>query len=347
MTGLKDIFDQTAAVTFLAGAYKAQRLPHGLIFAGPEGVGKWTTALALAGVVLCPHATMDRAGGWPVACGKCDSCRAMTNEAHPDFHYVHRQLILSLKPNHKATELAIDVVREYLIKPANLKTKLGHGKVFVIEQAEYMSHEAQNALLKTLEEPQGQTLIILLTDKPTELLPTIHSRCQMVRFGGLAHERIVRELIGRGVESSIADDAARLAEGSLGIALKWSQEGVIEHARQLIRQLGDILDSGRPDALKLQGLINNAVKEYADRQTSENKQISRTQAQREAMLIYLNLIALVLRQRLRQTSDAQMLEYYCSCIDGVVRAEDYLESNVAGSLVLQQLGVCLEGQFAS
>src|SRR6185295_1770830 len=94
----------------------------------------------------------------------------------------------------KGINLSIDVIRPELIEPAGRKAVMGRGKVFVIEQADLMTAQSQNALLKTLEEPAGRTLIILLTDQPGGLLPTIRSRCQTVRFAPLDAKVVEREL---------------------------------------------------------------------------------------------------------------------------------------------------------
>src|SRR5204863_7508786 len=132
--------------------------------------------------------------------------------SHPDYHVVYRQLGRIEKETVKARDLSIDVVRQYLIGPAGMKTAMNRGKVFLVEEAELMNPFAQNALLKTLEEPYGRTLTILLTDHPAALLPTIRSRCQTVRFAALPEAVVRRELEGRGIDRKLASDAARLAD---------------------------------------------------------------------------------------------------------------------------------------
>jgi hypothetical protein len=101
------------------------------------------------------------------------------------------------------------------------------GKAFIVEEAELMNAAAQNALLKTLEEPYGRTLIILLTDQPNSLLQTIRSRCQMVRFASLDRSLVERELIARKIDPAMARDAAIIAEGSLGLSLRYIEDDII------------------------------------------------------------------------------------------------------------------------
>src|SRR5690349_17909538 len=172
----QSILGQTDAVEFLRAAYESNHLPHGLVFAGPAGVGKATTARALAALFLChqPKGTTP--------CAKCDSCRLISADTHPDLTVIYRQLIRLEKEESKAKELTAPVIRQYLIDRANLTPALNHGRVFIVEEAELMNATAQNTLLKTLEEPFGKTLIILLSDQPESLLPTIRSRTQLVRF---------------------------------------------------------------------------------------------------------------------------------------------------------------------
>jgi DNA polymerase-3 subunit delta' len=273
VTTLHDIFGQDDAITTILRAYKADRLPHGLIFAGPAGVGKATTARALATLFLCEHPKHDK------PCDKCESCILMEAGNHPDFHVVYRQLIRLEKETSKASLLPVDVIRDYLVAPAGRKPMMNRGKVFVVEEAELMNAAAQNALLKTLEEPYGRTLIILLTDQPHALLPTIRSRAQTVRFGPLETKVVQGELEKRGVSKPVAAEAARLAEGSLGVALRWVEDEVVESASQLNKQIDAVL-AGRAPA-DLADWFKRAADAYAEKQLKRDKLASKDQATRE------------------------------------------------------------------
>ncbi len=161
MTRFKDIFGQDNAIEAIRSAYLSNRLPHGMIFAGPVGVGKATTAAALGALFLCGNPKNDS------PCGKCESCQALEHGIHPDFHVITKELIRQHDKTGKSKgiELSIHVIRPELLDKAALTPTMNRGKVFVIEQAELMNPAAQNAMLKTLEEPPGRTLIILLTDR--------------------------------------------------------------------------------------------------------------------------------------------------------------------------------------
>src|SRR5439155_10759505 len=236
MTTLQDIFGQTEALEALLRAYRNDHLPHAMIFAGRIGVGKATAARGLASLFLCETPRSDK------PCGTCKSCVLMDAGNHPDFHTVYRQLIRLEKTEAKARDLTIDVIRDYLVGPANRTPVMGRGKVFVVEEADLMNPSAQNALLKTLEEPTKRTLLILITDQPDCLLPTIRSRCQIVRFASLDPKLVARELERCKIDKKTAADAAALAEGSLGLALRWIQDGVIAVARELIGHVDALLD---------------------------------------------------------------------------------------------------------
>jgi DNA polymerase III delta' subunit len=366
MVSLDDIFDQPQAVEFLRGAWQAGRLPHGLLFAGPRGVGKATTAGAMAALFLC------RAPAGARACDACESCRLVAAGNHPDYHVVHRQLVRFIRKEAKGAALAVDVVRQFLIEPSNRTAMMGHGRTFIIEEAHTMSAEAQNALLKTLEEPVGPTLVILVTDQPDSLLPTIRSRCQFVRFGALSERRVVEQLQRRGVERPLASAAARFAEGSLGTALEWIEDGVIAQAQALEERIDELL-SGRlrsdpadwfkaaADAFFEQREAREKAQRQKDRQrriaseapaedeaeeeTDEPKDSTKLQVTREVLARYLRIASLVLRQRLAGRDDDSGRLAVCQAIEAIAQAERYLDANVTVSLIFQELAVTLEDLF--
>ena len=331
-----DIFGQDAAIESIKRAYVADRLPHGLIFSGPAGVGKATTARALAALFLCERP------GKTTPCGTCDSCRAFNANAHPDYHLITKELIRfhDKTGKSKGIDLSIHVLRPELIEPAGRKAVMGRGKVFVIEQADVMNPQAQNALLKTLEEPAGRTIIILLSDQPGALLPTIRSRTQMVRFSSLPQDTVRQQLLKRGIESGTAAMATQLAGGSLGMALKWIEDGVVGPAQELSKQVDDAM-SGKPPA-DLPGLLKQAAESYAAKQLERDELASKDQAVREGLELYLLVAGESLRNRLPRDGDPGELERACLAIDAIFRAQSYLNANVNTSLVLQQLALSLE-----
>jgi DNA polymerase-3 subunit delta' len=340
MLQLSDIFGQDDAISWIRKALAADHLPHGLIFAGPVGVGKATTAAALGALFLCENPKNNQ---W---CGKCESCRVMAAGNHPDFHVITKELIRyhDKTGKSKGIELSIHVVRPELIEPAARKANMGRGKVFVVEQAELMNPQAQNALLKTLEEPAGRTLIILLTDQPNALLQTIRSRCQIVRFAALDQELVRTELQKRGLNKAQATNAAKYADGSLGVALKWHEEGVVDAANELVEMLQSI-ESGKP-ATDIPAWFKKSADAYAEKQLERDELASKDQATREGLGVYLRIASQHFREQLAEEIDSEELERRCAAIDAIIRAEEYLDANVNIPLIFQQLAIALEMGFS-
>lgn len=305
-------------------------MPHGLIFAGPTGVGKAATAKALATWFLCEH---PLAGD---ACGKCPSCHLVEAGTHPDYHLIFRQLVRLQKKDSKARDLSIDVIRLHLLEPASRKAMQGRGKVFVIEEAETMTRDAANAILKTLEEPQGRTLIILLTDQPHSLLPTIRSRCQMIRFSALADELIVNRLAAKGIDAQTATLAAHMAQGSLGLALRWIEDGIVANARPLYDRLAAIV-AGR-DADGLPQFLAEGAARQVEKEEERDSNISKDQAMREAVVLHLTIAADYLRGQLAQPLDPATKLRICRMIDDIAQAQTYIQGNVNVNLVLEYIG---------
>ncbi|MCZ6827961.1 MAG: DNA polymerase III subunit delta' [Gammaproteobacteria bacterium] len=161
-------FWQESVWAQLTGAWEQQRMPHGLLLAGPAGLGKPRFARRLAGFVMCRD---DGPAHRP--CGQCKNCSMMAAGSHPDFRWVS-------VPEDRKT-IGIDQVRE-VVNWMRLTSFMAGYKVVVIDDADLVTREAANSLLKTLEEPAGASLLMLISKRPHGLLATIRSRCQLVRF---------------------------------------------------------------------------------------------------------------------------------------------------------------------
>jgi DNA polymerase III delta' subunit len=335
MLTFENILGQDRAIQTLLQAWSIDRLPHGLIFAGPPGVGKATTASALATLFLCEKPGKDR------PCGKCASCRAFVSSSHPDYHVITKELVrvYDKSGTSKATTLSINVIRPELIQAAAQKPTMGRGKVFLIEEAELTQAAAQNAMLKTLEEPAGRTLIILLTDQPESLLTTIRSRCQTVRFASLDPKIVAKELQRRDIDASTAATAAELSQGSIGLALRWIEDGVIPPAQKLAEDMDRYLAGhGAADISDRLKAIGEA---YAEKQLERDEFSSKDNATRTGVAMYLSLAAQRLRIRMQQSNDPALLDRACAAIDAMFQTEIYLGANVNIPVALQQLAATL------
>jgi DNA polymerase-3 subunit delta' len=255
------VIGQRRVKVTLLSARRSGRLPHAYLFYGPEGVGKDAAALELARVLQCER-------GGEEACGQWSSCARMVSLQHPDVHLiiplprgsqekdddeplakltdgevrtVQEQLRLKGADAYhriqipRANVIKVNSIRE-IRRESSLSTSEGRMRVFIISGADEMNDAAANTLLKTLEEPPGNTMFILTTSRREALLPTILSRCQNVRFDPLSEEEIQAALAARGgVDEARASLLARLAGGSYMHALELLESDLME-------QRADVLD---------------------------------------------------------------------------------------------------------
>lgn len=211
-----DPLPQTRALEALARQVAAGEVPHAWLLLGPAGSGKRPTAVAMGAALNCP----EQPG---IGCGECSACLRVQRRRFPDVHHIVPE----------GPIIAVDVVRETIVPEAARSPFEGRVKVFVIEEAERMNPAAQNALLKTLEEPQPDTVFILISDDEDEILETIRSRCRIVRLDAIPEARIVELLSRQGVAAEAALVAARVAEGDLEYALELVGDGSAGQRRQV------------------------------------------------------------------------------------------------------------------
>ncbi len=249
----KDIVGHERMVALLSRAAARATLPPSLLFAGPSGIGKRRLALALAETLNCqqPSRRADRdgaapQGGLPLdACGECNSCRRIARGAHPDVFVV--------EPGDSGT-IKIEQIRD-IIDRAAYRPFEGRRRVVIVDDADAMVPAAQNALLKTLEEPPSASVFVLVSAMPDMLLPTVRSRCPRLRFAPLTIAEVADSLIRHhGYGDANARAVAADAEGSLGRALE-AESGDIatarEAAQRLLAQMSRVSDpSRRLDAVK-------------------------------------------------------------------------------------------------
>ncbi len=279
------IIGQTHIKDNFRPAIANKRLAHAYLFSGPEGTGKSAFALELAMVLNCDKKKVD-------ACSTCPSCLKFESLQHPNLHLVfplpvgknekygddplaklsdddiamiqeeiHRkatnryhQITVA-----KANSIKVNSVRE--IRKESSMSMFEEGKrVFIILNAEDLTDEAANALLKTLEEPHEDTLLILTTSQPDRLLPTIISRCQHVRFGPIDEQEIKKTLISqKDIPEKEAMLIAKLSNGRYGKALALTETVLKEWYTQAIVFLRKILYGSRQELL---AEIDRLVSEY-------------------------------------------------------------------------------------
>lgn len=198
------------------------RVPQTLLFAGPEGVGKHTIAVALAQALNCPKVLEG------VACGKCSTCTRIAKGQFSDVVEVDNGDIASI---------SIKSIRERVLDLVGYRPFEGQRRVFVIDPADTLSVQAQDALLKTLEEPPPSAVLILISAYPDSLRPTVLSRCRRVRFGVLTEAEVAQVLTERHqMDPALARKRAGLSGGSVSQALALDG-GVLDDDREAAWEL--------------------------------------------------------------------------------------------------------------
>ncbi len=308
------------SIRILQRAIANNALAHAYLFSGQAGIGKKKTAFALAAAVNCLNARLE--GG----CGECPSCRKVDTLGHPDVHV--------LLPD--GDEIKIDQIRQVQSDFA-LKPFEGTKKVLIVDNAESMNPAASNAFLKTLEEPPGDALIILITAMPQGLLPTIRSRCQEIMFHPLPRNTLARALVQRrGLSEEDAWFIAALAQGSMGRGLDMdiaAEKAVREEVAALwsgLAQMGSgealvLAETISKDRERLERLIEIGVEELRDalvyRVTGEERLLVHAEAQ----------------QRSRQMAERYSLPRLLADMDLFMASRNLLDRRVSAQLVTENL----------
>jgi DNA polymerase-3 subunit delta' len=314
MLSLLEIVGQDGAIARLQRMLNADRMAHALLFVGPAGVGRRTTALALAQVLLCedpkPRPNAGRfkelEADFPLhlACGACPGCKMLAVDSHPDLHLVRKELARYHQDpkvrERVMQELGIDVIRSFLIERAALTPVRRRGKVFVVLEAELLSTEAQNALLKTLEEPPLGVAVILICRQTGELLPTTLSRCVMIDFRPLPADFILSQLLARGVAEEQARFWSACAEGSLGRAIRLTRQNLYQTKRELLDRLAALPAEGDAELAEylLKVAENLAAAAIAEARKADGADLSKNLASRQATGELLELMASAYRDAL-------------------------------------------------
>jgi len=330
---------QDGAQRQLERALAQARVPHAYLFHGPDGVGKETLALAFAAALL-EH---DDPG---------------SIESHPDVHLIYRELIrFHPKPEVRkqtARELSVHVVRQFIVEPADLTSMQGMGKVFLIREAHLMNVQAQNALLKTLEEPPDKTFFVLLVSRLDRLLATTLSRCQVVSFDSLPTDFVraklaeLRPTLGK----EELEWCAMSTDGRSGAAVQLADDEFFAPAMRVVEALVG-LERGTSGAVAK--IWMEEAKAIGSRFKKRDKEITDTEALRRGFKEMfhwaadwyadwlrcsetdLPLVYSRFRDRTRALANAVGAKACASAIGRLARAEEHLDRNANPQLAVEDL----------
>ena len=277
MANFKDIIGQESIKKHLQTAIKTGNLSHAYIINGEYGSGRQTIASALAKTIQCQSKTDDTD-----ACGVCTSCKQAESHNHPDIKYI----------THDKTSISVNDIREQLNNDISIKPYSSEYKIYIIPDANKMTEQAQNALLKTIEEPPVYAIIILLTENCDSLLPTIRSRCVTLTMNPVEKDKICTYVENKfQLEPEQAQIAANYCQGNIGKAIRFaSSSDFIEMKNQVLKLLKNL------DSMDIASIIDT-IKEFSTHKNDIND--------------YLDLMLLWYRDVLmfKVTKDANLLLY--------------------------------------
>lgn len=201
MKAFEKIIGNEDAKNYFKKAVEEEQLSHSYIFEGAYGVGKNTFALELAKFILCEEKEGDK------PCNECKSCSMINASTHPD--------VIHIEKDTKITK--VETIRENIVREMDIKPYQSDYKIIIVKAADSMSIQGQNAMLKTIEEPPSYGIIILVCENLASLLPTIKSRCIVVRFNPIDKEQMRRYLQSKGINGIQQEVFEQISNGSIGV----------------------------------------------------------------------------------------------------------------------------------
>jgi DNA polymerase-3 subunit delta' len=319
--GFSEIIGQQGSLEILRSALGHGRLHHAYLFVGPEGVGKRTLALGLAKALHCEDATND-------FCGRCGACARIQNGNHPDVRLVE---ILEDKK-----EISIKQVRD-LERDLNFRSFSGKRKIAIIDPATSMNLSAQNALLKTLEEPPQDSMLILIAVNAGGLLSTLRSRCLRLPFGPLARDAVAGFLItNKGIDQAEARFLAAVSMGSLGTALRLDKEEFLERRRSWAEKVSSLTSGDYRAASEAAEIIASNKEESLQflewAETWYRDLLIYAVTEKSAEMVNVDMLA-----EIRSQAAAGQVERLLSTFAQTARAAGRIQRNLNRRMVLESL----------
>jgi DNA polymerase-3 subunit delta' len=330
---LAAIIGHKPVVDLLRQAVARGRVPQSLLLAGPEGVGKRAVAVALAQAVNCP--TRRKTGG-DDACGTCATCQRIARGLHTDVTLVDQ----GDEPSIKITPL-----RERVLEVIGYRPFEAERSVYIIDPADAVTEQAQDALLKTLEEPPSTAILMLITAYPDTLHQTIQSRCRRLRFGPLAEADVARVLTERlGIEHDKARELAAVSAGSVGRALAADARHVSADRAAALA----LVAAGRgrvAEKLKASANLAQHGSKRRDREALADRLAITASLLRDLGLLAASAPGTLangdLEDKLRRLSGEYTLPRLAEGYEAISRAQEALEGNASPKIVADWIAMTL------
>lgn len=309
---------------YLQGVIKNQRIAHAYLFVGPEAVGKTWLAENFMSSLICEHSTK-------LPCGKCLPCQQLEKKIHSDVHCVAKL------PDKNF--ITVDQIRD-LRKKLELASFLNSYKIALIDNAELMNSEASNALLKTLEEPNPDVVVLMTAQDENLVLPTISSRSQIIRLYPVAINEIYDYLISLGAKRGEALKIARLSKGRPGLAITLFKSK--EFLREYENKIKELTDFAKNPIFEKFDFIQNDL-DFKDKHEMSNLLETLESIFRDLLLIKTQSKELLTNEFLKIKLEELEKEFEVSdllkMLAGLRKAKTYTKANVDSRLLLENLAL--------
>lgn len=291
MQGFQDVVGHQEVITHLKNAISMNKVSHAYIIGGEAGSGKKMLATLFATTLLCEKQGTD-------PCMECPSCKKAESRNHPDIIYVTHE-----KPN----TISIDEIRGQLINDVQIKPYESRYKIYIIDEAQKLTLQAQNALLKTIEEPPAYAVILLLADNPDALLPTISSRCVILNLKPVA-DNLVKDYLMEHmhVPDYQAEIDASFAQGNIGKAERIAKSAeygeIMENALKLAKYADEMPLSELVEEIRKLTADKNNMDDYLDILSMWFRDVLLFKATREVDTLVFKQEINAIRERAKKSS---------------------------------------------
>ena len=322
MQEVEKVLGHEEVIKHLQNAAAMDKVSHSYIFAGEKGSGKKLLAKLFAMTLQC-----EKHGKEP--CLQCGSCKKAMNRNHPDIIYVTHE-----KPN----SIGIEDIREQLIGDVAIKPYSGPYKIYIVDEAEKMTVQAQNALLKTIEEPPAYAVILLLVNNGGSLLPTISSRCVTLNFKPVRDEVIKQYLMEElHVPDYQAEVSVAFAQGNVGkakrLALSDNFGEMLDHVLHVVKYISEMEVGDLIEDLKKISEYKMEINDYLDLLTIWYRDVLLFKATRDADSMIFSDELISIRKKASESS----YEGLGQIIEALEKAKQRLKANVNFDLTMELL----------